>query len=82
MGLKPLLTNSKQFDGKYAHLPFTLTLVPGVLLIPLQIATKLSMTKFESVMKNQKSTVVHGSYLLTNTGHAAKMAVWLVQVSR
>ena len=30
----------------------TKPLVPGVLLIPLQIATKLSMTKSESILEN------------------------------
>ena len=32
--------------------PLTQALVPGVVLIPLQIVTKLSMTKSESIMEN------------------------------
>ena len=52
-------------------------LVAGTVLIPLQIATKLSTTKSERIYwkintgkKNfSKSTDIRGSYLLTSTGH-------------
>ena len=53
-------------------------MVPKGALIPLQMATKLSMTKYESKMENQlkednswKSIDICGSYLLTSTSHTS-----------
>ena len=42
----------KEWVSHFSGIPSRFSLVPGVVLIPLQIATKLSMKKLESILEN------------------------------